>query len=309
MITSVFRKSTPINYLFVLVAIIFFYGLYQFKHGIVEYSLFGIGEKVLVFLLLLGSFFFTNFIIKKNGLSKDSTFTVFILLLLFLFFPSVFDNSKLILSNFLVLLGLRRLISIQTLKAPKEKIFDAALCFFVASIFHFWAILFVILVFLAILFHVSRDYRHWILPFLALFTVAVIYILASLNLNPNWIKTLHESATISFNIDYFQNVYQNIALSIYAAVILFFVVSFLTTLSSRPLILQSSFQIILVALAIGIAIFVLSPNKSNDLLIYTFAPLAMIATFHMEWSQIKWQNEAVLYTLLALGLFTYFSQL
>lgn len=309
MITSVFRKSTPINYLFVLVAIIFFYGLYQFKHGIVEYSLYGIGEKALVFLLLLGSFFFTNFIIKKNGLSKDSTFTVFVLLLLFLFFPSVFDNSKLILSNFLVLLGMRRLISIQTLKAAKEKIFDAALCFFVASLFHFWAILFVILVFLVILFHVSRDYRHWILPILAAITVAVIYTFVSLIFNPNWIQTLQDSTKISFRIDYFQNVYQNIALSIYATVILFFVVSFLSTLSSRPLILQSSFQIILMALAIGIAIYVVSPNKSNDLLIYTFAPLAMIATFHMEWSQIKWQNEAVLYTLLALGLFTYFSQL
>lgn len=309
MITSVFRKSTPINYLFVLVAIIFFYGLYQFKHGIVEYSLYGIGEKALVFLLLLGSFFFTNFIIKKNGLSKDSTFTVFVLLLLFLFFPSVFDNSKLILSNFLVLLGMRRLISIQTLKAAKEKIFDAALCFFVASLFHFWAILFVILVFLVILFHVSRDYRHWILPILAAITVAVIYTFVSLIFNPNWIQTLQDSTKISFRIDYFQNVYQNIALSIYATVILFFVVSFLSTLSSRPLILQSSFQIILMALAIGIAIYVVSPNKSNDLLIYTFAPLALIATFHLEWSQIKWQNEAVLYTLLALGLFTYFSQL
>ena len=50
---------------------------------------------------------------------------------------------------------------------------------------------------------------------------------------------------------------------------------------------------------LGIVIYVLSPQKSNDVLIFTFAPLAMMATFHIETAQIKWQKEVVVYFWLA----------
>jgi hypothetical protein len=46
------------------------------------------------------------------------------------------------------LLALRRLISLQSMKASKEKIFDASLWVFIASLFHFWSILFIVLIFI-----------------------------------------------------------------------------------------------------------------------------------------------------------------
>jgi hypothetical protein len=166
-----------------------------------------------------------------------------------------------------------------------------------------------ILVFLSIFFHVGRDYRHWILPFLGFTAIAVIFVMASLIFDKSWISYLINNSNMSFRIDYFQNVYQNIALSLFATVALFFVSSLLMSLPNRQLVLKSSYHKILTAFVIGIVIYVISPEKSNDLLLFTFAPLAMIATFHIEWSQIKWQKEVVLYSILALGLFTFFSQL
>ncbi len=309
MITSVFKKSTPINYLFVLFLTILGYSLYQFHHGIMAFSVAGIALKALGFIGILGLFFFTNFIIKKNGLSKDSTYTVFFFLTFLFFSPSVLDNSRLIFSNFFILLALRRLVSLQTLKDPKEKIFDASICVFIATLFHFWAILYIVLVFLSIFFHVARDYRHWVLPFLGFTTIAVIFIMASLIFDPTWISFLQKNSNVTFRIDYFQNVYQNIALSLFATVALFFVSTLVMSLPNRQLVLRSSYHKILTAFVIAIAIYVISPDKSNDLLLFTFAPLAMIATFHIEWSQINWQKEVVLYAVLALGLFTFFSQL
>jgi Family of unknown function (DUF6427) len=309
MITSIFKKSTPINYILILFLSVFFYGLYQSKHGIVEFSAIGIGLKVGVFILLLGLFFFTNFIIKKNGLSKDSTYTVFFFLLFLLFFPTIFDNSRLIVANFFVLLGFRKVISLQTLNAPKEKIFDATICICIASLFHFWAILFLFLVFISIFIHVARDYRHWTLPFLGFVTIAVIFVMLALQFDKTWITYLINNSSTSFKIDYFQNVYQNISFSLYTTVALFFVVSLLISLPNRPLILQSSYNKILTAFVIGVIIYMISPEKSNDLLLFTIAPLAMMATFYIEWSQIKWQKEVTLYTLLAIGLFTFLSQL
>jgi hypothetical protein len=110
-------------------------------------------------------------------------------------------------------------------------------------------------------------------------------------------------------MDYFINNYQNLALSVYATIGLFFVASLLLTLSNRPLILHSSYKKIISAFFIGILVFIISPNKSNDLLVFTFAPLAMLATSHIEIAQIKWQKEIVLAGVIICGFYAFFSQL
>lgn len=309
MIASVFRKSTPINYLFVLLATLFFYFFYVINHGTVEMTMIEVTKKGAGISMLLASLFVVNFIIKKNGLSKDSAYTVFFYLLLVLFFPTVLENLRLFVANFFVLLGLRRLISLQSLKAPKEKIFDASLWIFLAAIFHYWCILFIILVFVSIIFHVSSDYRNWVLPFIAFLTVAILFIVSALIFDKNWTDLFLQNAMIDIRIEYFQSVYENISLSLYATVALFFVVSFFSTLSNRPMISQSSYKKVIMWFVLGIVIYFLSPQKSNDVLIFTFAPLAMMATFHIETAQIKWQKEVVVYFLVVLSLFSYFSQL
>lgn len=309
MIASVFRKSTPLNYSIVILGVLFFFFLYQIRHATGENSMLHFGIKFGLLALVYASLFITNFIVKKNGLSKDSAFTVLFYLIFLMFFPPVLDDSALIISNFFVLLAMRRLVSLHSLKAPKEKIFDASLWIFIASIFHFWSILFILLVFISILFHAARDYRNWFLPFIAFFTAGTVFLFFATMFDKTWIDHLIHSATFNFKINYFTNNFQNVALSIYATVALFFLVSLLMSLSNRPLILHSSYKKIISAFLIGIVIYVISPNKSNDLVIFTFAPLAMMATSHIEATEAKWQRDVVVAIAMVCGLFCFFSQL
>jgi Family of unknown function (DUF6427) len=309
MITSLFRKSTPLNYSIVIIGVLFFFFLYQFKHISSDNSWQNLIEKCIILGTIFASLFVVNFIIKKNGLSKDSAYTVLFYLLFLLFFPSVLDNFNLIISNFCILLALRRLLSLQSLKSPKEKIFDASLWVFIASLFHFWSILFIIIVFISILFHVARDYRNWFLPFIAFFTTATIFVLASLFFNISWIANLLKQIKIDLKLDYFTNNYQNLALSLYATVSLFFIASLLLSMSNRPLILHPTYKKIISAFVIGVLIYIVSPNKSNDLLLFTIAPLAIITTSHIEMAQVKWQQEVVLSFLILGSFFIYFTQL
>ena len=309
MITSVFRKSTPLNLILVVFLMLVFFFLYQIQDLTWTDSLVSILKKSGLFLVLLGSVFITNFVAKRNGLSKDSSYTIFFYFLFLLFFPSSLDNSNLILSNFFILLALRRLISLQSLKASREKIFDASLWIFVASLFHFWSILYIVLVFISIIFHASRDYRNWVLPFIALFSVGTIASVFSIMFDTSIIEFVKTHATVNFKLDYFANNYQNGAFSIYLTVALFFLISMFASLSSKPLLLHSSFKKILASFFIGIAIFVVSANKSNDLLLYTFAPLAIMATSHIEIKQLQLKQEMVLGVLILCSLFAFFSQL
>jgi hypothetical protein len=309
MITSVFRKSTPINLFLVVILMLVFFFIHLFQDLTWTNSVVSILQKGGLFLILLGSVFIANFIAKKNGLSKDSSYTILFYFLFLMFFPSVFGNTNLILSNFFIILALRRLISLQSLKASKEKIFDASLWIFVASLFHFWCIIYIVLVFISILFHVARDYRNWVLPFIAFFAVAIISTGISLIFNKDILGYLYENAVFDFDIDYFTNTYQNVAFSIYLTVALFFVISMVASLSSKPLLLNSSFKKIIASFFIAIVVFAISSNKSNDLLIYTIVPLSIMATSHIEVKQLQLKQELVLGVLILCSLFAFFSQL
>lgn len=309
MIASLFRKSTPLNYAVVVIGLLLFFFVFQITQTNTAQSLMGYVFKFSALACLFASLFMANFIVKRNGLSRDSAYTILFFLSFLLLVPTVFDDLRLILANFFILLSMRRLVSLHSAKAIREKIFDASLWIFLASFFSFWCIVFILLVFISILFHAARDYRNWFLPPIALCTALVVFLMFSLAIDPSWIDQLIAGAHFNLRINYFDNNFQNAALSIYATMALFFVVSLVASLSNRPVILQASFQKLLWWFFLGVAVFVLSPAKSNNFMLFTFAPLAMMATSHVETSEIKWQREVVTIAVVAIATIGFFVQI
>lgn len=309
MITSVFKKSTIVNYILIVVLLLVFFFLYQASDLLMANSNKGFLKTATLLLLLVASFFLVNFTVKKNNLTKDSSYTIFFFLLFLLIFPAVFSSSSLLFANFFLLLAIRRLISLQTLKAPKEKIFDASMWIFIASLFHFWCILFILLVYISIFFHVSRDYRNWLLPFLAFVATAIIFMVSALAFDQTWITHIISQTQTNFELDYFTNNYQNIALSFFVVVALYFVASLILSLTHKPLILQASYKKMIFAFLIGVTIFLISPEKNNTTLIFTFMPLSVMCTTNIEYSQNKMYQEIVLLLLLIGCFLCFFTQL
>ncbi len=309
MIASLFRKSTPFNYTVIIVMVLIFFLMYQFWHPTQDLSTGLLVQKVAIGVLIFASLFIVNFIVKKNNISKNNLYTILFFLTFLLFFPNIFGDINLVLSSFFILLALRRLMSLHSTKSYKEKIFDASLWIFVASFFHFWSILFIVLVFISFFMHVSRDYRNWILPFIALFASSMTFMMFALMIDKTRIDYVINGMQTNFKIDYFTNISQNISFSIYVTMALFFVATLILTFSQRPLLLQSSYSKIIIAFIIGVAVFLISPNKGNDLLVFTMAPLSMIAASHIEFAQSKLQKELVLTLTIALAIYNFFSQL
>ncbi len=309
MITSIFKKSTPINYSLMGILMILFFFIYQFNSTTSINSLVDFLKKFGLLGILFASLFFSNFIVKKNGLTKDSSYTILFYFIFLLFYPKIFNNINLLLANFFILLSMRRLISLQTLKSPKEKIFDASLWIFVASLFHFWVIIFLVLVYVSIIFHVSRDYRNWLIPFVALFVVVIIFVFYDVLIDKTAINTYLQTEIINYKLDYFTNQSQNIAFSIFAVFLVFFIFPFIFSINNKPLNLQASYKKVLFAALFGIIIFLISNNKSSEMLVFTFLPMAIIATNTLEYMKSKIQQEMILFISIACGLFCFFSQL
>ncbi len=309
MIASLFRKSTPFNYGLLTFFVLLIFWTFAFMQADVAPNAVWFVKHIFLMFIVFCGLFLVNFVAKKNALTRDNSYAVVFYLAFLLFFPHVMTDFNLAMANFFLMLAMRRLVSLHSSKASKEKIFDAALWIFIASLFHFWCIVFIGLVFLSILFHVSRDYRNWLLPFIALGVAMVLFMFFALSVYPEWIDALYRQTSVSFSIDYFENDAQNLALSLFTPALLFFASGMLLTLSNRPINLQTSYKKLFAGLLIAIGIYVISPGKSNQLLIFTFAPLAILSASFLEQTKNKIQREIMLGGLVVLGMISFIMQL
>lgn len=308
MIANLFSKTRPINYALIFLMLLFCFFLYQFHVSNSVFTSKILFEKVAIFVLISLSFFLVNFISLKNSLTKNDNYAIFIFLVFILLFPTILNNIKIVLSNVFLLLALRRLISLRTLNSSKEKIFDASFWIFLSAIFHFWSILYIVLVFISIIFHSGKDLKNWLLPFVSFVCVWILYIFASLVLFDNY--TINKNIfNVSFNFFAFDNVYQNMALALFVSISVLFFASQTFDYQNKPLNMQSSYKQIYFSFILAVGIYVFSTNKSNDLLIYSFAPLSILGANMFEKFKDSVYKEVSLYLLLGVGLFFFFVQL
>jgi len=308
MIASLFSKTRPINYAFIFIMLFFCFFLYQTQVPNESFNTNTLFLKIGVLLLVFFSFFLVNFISLKNALTQNDNYAILLYLVFILLFPSVLNDSKIVVSNVFLLLALRRLISLKTLSSSKEKIFDASFWIFLSAIFHFWSILYILLVFISIVFHSGKDYKNWILPFVSFFCVWILYIATSLILYDNY-SINKDVFEVSFNFFDFKNSYENMTLAAFVSISVLFFASQTIDYQNKPLNMQSSYKQIYFAFILSIGIYVFSANKSNDLLLYSFAPLSILGANMFEKMENSIYKEVSLYLLLGVGLFFFFVQL
>jgi hypothetical protein len=308
MIASLFSKTRPINYAFIFIMLFFCFFLYQIQVPNESFNTNTLFSKIGVLLLVFFSFFLVNFISLKNALTQNDNYAILLYLVFIFLFPSVLNESKIVVSNVFLLLALRRLISLKTLSSSKEKIFDASFWIFLSAIFHFWSILYILLVFISIVFHSGKDYKNWILPFISFFCVWILYIATSLILYDNY-SINKDVFEVSFNFFDFKNSYENMTLAAFVSISVLFFASQTIDYQNKPLNMQSSYKQIYFAFILSIGIYVFSANKSNDLLLYSFAPLSILGANMFEKMENSIYKEVSLYLLLGVGLFFFFVQL
>ena len=309
MIASVFNKTRPFNYLVIgILSLLFFiFKFIAIEKPETDWVFYA--EQLGLFVLIFSSLAILNFIALKNGLTKNNNYALFLFFIFLLFFSSTLQNKNIVISNFLLLLALRRLISLKSLLATKEKIFDASFWILLAALFHFWSILYIVLVFIAIILHVSNDYRNWIIPFIALFAVTILFFLTNSLLDNSLVSNLLSKTYVSFNFYYFDNIYQRLALALFSSISVFFFVSHIFDIPNKALNMQSSHKTILFSYILGVGIYILSANKNNGSLAFCFAPLAIMGANFIEKIENNLIREIVVYSLVACGLFFFMMQL
>jgi hypothetical protein len=174
MISSLFGKTRPVNYILVLSAVFVFFSLAQFpgEDARVTFSPFFWIAGSLCCLLL--SLFLVNFMVQRNQLTAADSYAMLLYAQFIILFQDSLRDPMALIAMFFLLLAQRRLISMKSLKNLKEKIFDGALWIFASSLFVNWTIFFILLVWVYIYFYTPKKINYWLIPLAAGVTVALI---------------------------------------------------------------------------------------------------------------------------------------
>lgn len=282
MISSIFGKTKPINYIILLGFLFAFYWAIHFFVFQKTYD----PELLLVQLVVLGillfSIFWVNFIVKRNKITGTNSFAMLFYTLLMVVFPEVLLDNNAILCSFFLLLATRRLLSIKSLKNIKHKIFDATLWIGTASLFYDWALLYLILVYVAISFYEAKNIRNWLVPLVGTFTIFMIATAVLLLSNNRDFLADHYVFSLEFDTAYFYDWGNSAKFLIYIFIV--GLAGILTFLKLGKSGLGRIVTVRLIAISYGLGLLLTGLKASFDVfpILVTFFPAVVFITSYVE---------------------------
>ncbi|MDO5969473.1 DUF6427 family protein [Flavivirga aquimarina] len=304
MITSIFSKSKSINFIIVFLITLLAFIIARVK--LVNESVtmeFVLKQIVLLFVCCM-SVLLLSFIVNKNNLTKENNYEILLFSLFLLLIVHTTINTDIILSNFFILLGLRRIMSLRSQKNVKKKLFDAAFWIAIASLFYFWAILFFALIPVTLFLYTDKKLRHWIVPFLGVVTVFVIFIAGSIIIYDDFFGIFNISPKISYDFSNYNSVKYLVAITLLLSFGVWSSIFYLQNIKKKKKDFRASFKIISIAVLIAFLIVLQAPEKSGSEFLFMFAPLAIIIANYIEVIQEKWFKEVFLSLLIIIPFIT-----
>lgn len=302
MIAKIFSRANPMNFLICIAILLLGFILSSVK---IYRSDVGTAESIAyfsIFFLLVFTIFLTDFIAKKSNLNKSDNYAIVFFVLFLLLIPETLSDFSVVMSNVFVLLAFRRLVSLQSLILSKQKILDASIWISIACVFEFWSILFFILVFVAILIHVSSDFRNWLIPFVGISAVAILVALYAFIVDFGIIDSIRDKAVLDFNFGNINSFSFSAFLVVLVVLLIFQVVHFQNYLAT----LQNSIKKVIALLIIGLFVYLFSIEKNNGFLLFCIAPLSLIGSNFINSLHKEWLKDTYIYVLLILSCISFY---
>ncbi|MGB5782821.1 MAG: hypothetical protein WBM42_13180 [Eudoraea sp.] len=260
MISGIFGKTKPINFIIILG---FLFVFYWFVHFVLYQNHYEPEQFVIKFVvlgILLFSVFIVDFIVKRNQITATNSYAILYFTLLIIIFPEVLLDDNAVFCSFFLLLAIRRLISLKSLKNIKLKVFDATIWTLAASLFYDWAILYLILVCIAIYFYEPKNIKNWLVPLTGILTIGII-VLCFLIITDN-LDFLKNHYQFSFKGDIIAYWINSTKLAIYAIITI--IIAALAFIKMGKLGMGKIITMRLIAISLAIGLLVTFLKTSND---------------------------------------------
>ena len=306
MIANFFSKTKPVNTLAIVTLLLGIYLLSSIINfdGVLGLSFFL--KRSTFFLLLLVVLFMVNFIIRKNNLTKDNSYTLLIYVILIGLFPFTVLNFKLVGINFLLLLSYRRIYSLRTQKDVKEKLFDSSLWIGIASILYPWCAILLVLVFFAAYVFGKWTWRNALIPLIGFVTPLVIYLAYLIFTDVPFLMATVLNFEMHLDFSSYNVFKLLIPLAIIIALLLWAIIPTSFKIIAVNNEFRSSWQLLVFHFFLLVLVIIPWPEKNGSELMFLFFPMAIIFTNYLQLVEERWFKEVFLFCLLFLTIGVYF---
>ena len=295
MITSIFSKSKPINYIIVMVVLViafalhFFYEVKDDNYTIISFIALSIG---------LFYVFITDFVISKNDLTKRNSYGIMLLALFFVIFPEVFGNINIMVANLLVLFALRRLFSLHTKRDLTKKFFDAVFWIALSALFYTWAVLYLFVVFIALGYYWQNEGKYIAVSLFGVVTVFILLVLYNIVFKDQYLSQTNFDFSYGFDFLDYNSLSEIIKFTVVLALYIWSLIFYLKNTSEKNKTLKPIHTLIILASFIAIIIAVLAPVKNGNEIVFFMLPFSIIVANYIETIDKLWFKEMLVVLLI-----------
>ncbi|WP_178991288.1 DUF6427 family protein [Winogradskyella schleiferi] len=296
MITSIFSKSKPINFIIVAVyvSLLFVVTNYNLLFSDLNTALATIFKWGITLFLV----FLLDFIVGKNNLTQRNSYAILTFGLLFGMFPEAMTHLDLLLANLFVIFALRRLISLHSKLNIKKKLFDAAFWIALATLFYFWAILFFALVIVALIYHSQNDFKNVIIPFAGVVTVIILLLTYNILVHDVYLRPSNFKRYASLDFTAYNSKENILKLTVLFTSFVWTIIYYFRIIPDKNKKLKPSYFIMAWASIIAILVAIIAPIKNGSEFLFLFVPFSIIMANYIEVISERWFKQVFIALLL-----------
>jgi len=285
MIASVFSKSKPINFVIVVVFMVLFLLAAFFLNDVGGENT--ASDWLINAALLVFSLFLLDFINSKNNLTNKNSYGILFFGLFVSMFPELIENTDYLWSNLFIIFAFRRLISLQTRKHLKKKLFDAAFWITFAAIFNPWACLFFLLVIAAMFAYSGNDIKTIVVPILGIGCVFLLKVC----FNIIWYDAYVVDSDFSLGVPSLNGITNKarfwLIIIPFLGLIIWSFVRVVLSINDRNTQTKPSYGQVALAVILGLTVSLLSMDQGMAAVIYSLLPAALITALSLEMIEKK----------------------
>ncbi len=306
MLARFFQKSKPIGFISLLFLLFFYIIFYRYQSPDATGSLLFIIKSIGVFLFYAGILLLVDFIIYKNHLTATTYYALFVFVILIGLFPDVLSFSKISISNFFLLIAIRRLYSLQTRKDIILKLFDSGLYMGVAFLLYPTSLVFILLIYSSYFIYINIYNKNLLVPIIGLITpIFLTFTYFFISDDVAQFKTLTE-INIHFAFDKFKHPEIFIPLVIILGLSLMALIKNMSVRQNLDNQRKKGFLLVFLNLIIALFVILINNLELENSIVFLFYPIAVLLGNFLYYTRKSWVQELWFYFLLLLSLQHFF---
>lgn len=306
MLTSFFSKSNPINYLILGIFIFTGYFLGLYVNNLTPPELGSTIEQIVFGIVCVFSMLLLDFMIRKNRLSMDNTYGIFFFSCFIVSFPAIFLAKNLIIAVILVLLAIRRILSLRTELNIEKKILDAAIWITLASFLYFWSLLFFFVLYFALTRNSNINYRHYLIPVAGFFGIFVIVTSYYFVIDDSFHWFYNWKSPVGLDFSAYNKLQLLLPATIVIALLIWTGISRVFTIGSLQKKVRPNAVVVLITVVVSVFVALASPHKTGAEILFILPPLAVVSTNYIEKISEFWFKEVIMWIIVLIPIVVIF---